>query len=54
MLCCTTKNKSFYNENSCIMSYNVVVIECIIVHIDNNRTVLKVNRRHGFIEIPFL
>jgi hypothetical protein len=34
MLCCTTKSKSLYNEKSCIMSYNVVVIDCIIVHID--------------------
>ena len=46
MLCCTTENKSLYNEKSCIMSYNVVVIDCIIVHIDYNRTVLEVNGRH--------
>jgi len=54
MLYCTTENKSLYNENSCIMSYNVVVIDCIIVHIDYNRTVPEVNGRHWFIEIPFL
>lgn len=46
MLYCTTENKSLYNENSCIMSYNVVVIDCIIVHIDYNRTVPEVNGRH--------
>lgn len=34
MLCCTTKSRSLYNEKSCIVSYNVVVIGCIIVHID--------------------
>jgi len=54
MLCCTTKNKSLYNENSYIVSYNVAVIDCIIVHIGDNRTVLEVNGRHGFIEISFL
>ena len=43
MLYCTTKNKSLYNENSRIMSYNVVVIDCIILHTDYNRTVLEVN-----------
>jgi hypothetical protein len=54
MLCCTTENKSLYNEKSCIMGYSVVIIDCIIVHIVYNRTVLEVNGRHWFIEIPFL
>jgi len=46
ILYCTIENKSLYNEKSCIMSYNVVVIDYIIVHIDYNRTVLEVNGRH--------
>lgn len=45
-LYCKTENKSLYNEYSCIMSYNVVVTDCIIVHIDYDRTVLEVNGRH--------
>jgi hypothetical protein len=32
-LYCKTENKSLYTENSCIMSFNVVSIDCIVVQV---------------------
>lgn len=46
MLYCKTEKKSLYNENSCIMSFNVVVIDRIVVQVDYKRTVLEMNGRH--------
>lgn len=54
MLYCKTEKKSLYNENSCIMSFNVVVIDRIVVQVDYKRTVFEMNGRHWFIEVHFL
>jgi hypothetical protein len=53
MLYCETQNKPLHNEDACIIGYNVLIIDCMIVRFYRNRTVFGMNERRSFLDVPY-
>jgi hypothetical protein len=52
MLYCKTRNKPVRSEDCCIVGYNALIIDCMIVMVYRNRTVFGMNERQSFLDVP--